>query len=58
MPRSVSYDEYLIERLKDPKQAEGYLKTALEDNDPPVFLLALRHVNLTGTPLNSSVPPG
>ena len=44
MPRSVSHDEYLIERLKNPKQAAGYLNTALEDEDPRVFLLALRHV--------------
>ena len=44
MPRSISYDEYLIERLRDPKQAKGYLNAALEDEDPRVFLLALRHV--------------
>jgi probable addiction module antidote protein len=28
----------------DPREAEGYLKAALEDEDPRVFLLALRNV--------------
>jgi len=44
MPRSVSYHDYLIESLKDPSEAEGYLNAALEDEDPRVFLLALRNV--------------
>jgi probable addiction module antidote protein len=44
MPRSVSYHDYLIRSLKDPREAEGYLKAALEDEDPRVFLLALRNV--------------
>ena len=44
MPRSVSYDEYLIGSLKDSRRAEAYLKAALEDDDPRVFLLALRNV--------------
>ena len=44
MPTSVPYDDYLIEALKDPEHAEGYLNAALEDEDPRVFLLALRDV--------------
>ena len=44
MARSVSYDEYLIESLKDRRLAEAYLKAALEEKDPRVFLLALRNV--------------
>jgi len=44
MPRSVSYHDYLIRSLMDPREAEGYLKAALEDEDPRVFLLALRNV--------------
>ena len=44
MPRSVPYDDYLIELLKDRRRAEGYLKAALEENNPRVFLLALRNV--------------
>ncbi len=44
MPRSVSYDDYLVRSLKDPKRAAAYLNAALDDEDPRVFLLALRHV--------------
>ena len=39
-----SYDEYLIESLKDPVEASNYLQAALEDGDRQVFLLALRNV--------------
>jgi probable addiction module antidote protein len=44
MPRGVSYDDYLIESLKDSGRAEAYLKAALEDDDSRVFLQALRNV--------------
>ena len=44
MPRSAAFDEYLTGQLKDSKLAEQYLKTALEDDDPRVFLQALRRV--------------
>ena len=44
MPRSVPYDDYLIESLKDRRRAEAYLNAALEEDDPRVFLLALRNV--------------
>ena len=44
MARSVPYDEYLIDLLKDRRRAEAYLKAALEEDDPRVFLLALRNV--------------
>ena len=44
MARSVSYDDYLIGSLKDPRRAAAYLNAALEDEDPRVFLLALRNV--------------
>ncbi len=44
MPRSVSYDDYLIRSLRNPKRAAAYLNAALEDEDPRVFLLALRYV--------------
>ena len=44
MARSVSYEDYLIDSLKDRRLAEAYLKAALEDKDPRVFLLALRNV--------------
>ena len=44
MARSVPYDDYLIESLKDHRLAEAYLNAALEEDDPRVFLLALRNV--------------
>lgn len=44
MPRSVPYDEYLIESLKNQRRAKAYLNAALEDGDTRVFLLALRNV--------------
>ena len=34
----------LLEDLKDPAEAAAYLEAALEDEDPAVFLLALRQV--------------
>ncbi len=42
--KSLSYEEYLIESLKDLEEAEGYLTTALEEGDLDVFLIALQHV--------------
>ena len=44
MPRSVAYDELLIESLKNQRRAKAYLNAALEDGDLRVFLLALRNV--------------
>ena len=44
MPPSVSYDAFLIRSLKDRRLAEAYLNAALEEDDPRVFLLALRDV--------------
>ena len=44
MVKSVQYQDYLIESLKDPKEAAGYLSAALEGGDISVFLLALQNV--------------
>ena len=41
---TVSYEDFLVESLKDPKEAEEYLNAALEDEDHRVFLLALRDI--------------
>lgn len=43
-PPSISYQEWLLRSLKDPKEAAGYLSAAIEDGDPQLFLLALRNV--------------
>ena len=39
-----TYHNDLMERLKNPEYALGYLNAALEDDDKRVFLLALRDV--------------
>jgi probable addiction module antidote protein len=42
--KSISYQKYLIQSLKDPKEAAGYLNAALEGGNISVFLLALQNV--------------
>jgi len=44
MGKSINYHGYLIESLKNPDEAVGYLNAALEDADIEGFLEALRHV--------------
>ena len=44
MPRSAPYDDLLMEMLKDEERAIAYLNAALDEQDPRVFLLALRNV--------------
>lgn len=38
------YQEKLIDDLQDPEEALAYLNAASMDEDPRVFLLALKHV--------------
>jgi len=44
MPKSRSYQDKLIETLRDPEEAAGYLSAAFEETDRELFLLALRNV--------------
>ncbi len=44
MKASVSYQQDLLEFLKNPRAAVAYLNAALEDGDEKAFLLALRNV--------------
>ena len=44
MNKSIDYQDYLIESLKNPEEAVGYLNAALEGGDTAVFLLALQNV--------------
>lgn len=44
MAKSINYHDYLIESLKEPAEAVGYLSAALEDGDIEGFLEALRNV--------------
>lgn len=41
---TTSYQEDLIEALKDHREAAAYLNAAMEEDDRAVFLLALRNV--------------
>ena len=44
MKKSKPYKDFLFERIKDPKEAAAYLNAALADEDPGVFLIALRDI--------------
>lgn len=44
MPKSRSYQDKLIETLREPEEAAGYLSAAFEEPDRELFLLALRNV--------------
>ncbi len=44
MRKSKAYQPDLIESLRDTREAEEYLNAALEEDDPELFLLALRNV--------------
>lgn len=57
--RSTTYQEDLIEALKDPQEAAAYLNAAIEEGDRTLFLLALRNVaeahgGMTANPLRLS----
>ncbi len=42
--KTTSYQEDLIEALKDSREAAAYLNAAMEEGDRELFLLALRNV--------------
>ena len=44
MKKSKAYQPDLIESLRNPGEAEEYLNAALEEEDPELFLVALRNV--------------
>jgi len=44
MKKTKAYQPDLIESLRDAHEAEEYLNAALEEDDPELFLLALRNV--------------
>jgi probable addiction module antidote protein len=43
---SVAYEPWLIEQLKDPKEAAAYLEAVIEEEDQAAMMLALRQVAL------------
>lgn len=44
MGKTKKYKEHLLKSLEDPREAAAYLDACLEDDDPHVFLLALKDV--------------
>lgn len=42
--RFVSYQDVLLEDLKDQDEAIAYLNAALADEDPRIFLVALKNI--------------
>ncbi len=42
--RTTTYQEDLIEDLKDPREAAAYLNAAMEEGNRELFLLAQRNV--------------
>ena len=44
MKKSKAYQPALIDNLRNAGEAEEYLNAALEEEDPELFLLALRNV--------------
>ncbi len=50
--QSISYEEELYKALQDPIEAQAYLNAALEDEDPHVFLLALKDVVIARTKIS------
>ena len=41
---SRAHEDWLIARLKNPKEAAAYIEAAIEENDQGVLMLALRQV--------------
>ena len=44
MALTTSYNSYLAKKLREPRMASAYLNAALREDDPDLFLTALRKV--------------
>ena len=44
MVKAKNYKEHLLKQLQKPREAAAYLNAALHDENPHVFLLALRDI--------------
>jgi DNA-binding phage protein len=59
MNKYRSYKQTLQNTLKDPKEAVAYLNAALEENDHPAFIMALKDVaEVHGNPHNGYLISG
>jgi len=52
VPKLRSFHDWLIESLKDPKEAEAYIKAALSENNPELLQKVISDVIEAG---NNSV---
>lgn len=43
-PHDVSFDDYMVQSMKDPAQAAAYIEAVIDLEDPAALLMALRHV--------------
>ena len=43
-PRDASYDDYMVESMKDPAEVAAYIEAVMELDDPAALLVALRQV--------------
>ena len=43
-PRDMSFDDYMVQSMKDPAQAAAYIEAVIDLEDPAALLVALRHV--------------
>ena len=43
-PRDSSFDDYMVESMKDPSEAAAYIEAVMQMDDPAALLVALRHV--------------
>ncbi len=43
-PRDVSFDDYMVQSMKDPAQAAAYIEAMINLEDPAALLVALRQV--------------
>jgi probable addiction module antidote protein len=43
-PRDVSFDDYMVQSMKDPAQAAAYIEAVIDLEDPAALLVALRQV--------------
>lgn len=48
MSKTINYNEYLTDSLKNPEESAEYLNAALQDGDLSVFTLALKDVVKAG----------
>ena len=43
-PRDASFDDYMVNAMKDPLEAAAYMEAVMELDDPAALLVALRQV--------------